>query len=118
MNIMSNLANKAKVGTMVLATMGDVGLGIKNAMRPTLAEETKQAELAEKLISEIINGNTTNGDYFIEARNKELDRFKEADQKYEKILKELSKGISEDRARLSAALKAYNLPIDSLKHLK
>ena len=43
MNIMSNLGKKAYIGAVALGTMAVVGAGIKNAMKPTPAEERKKA---------------------------------------------------------------------------
>ena len=115
MNIMSNLGKKAYIGAVALGTMAVVGAGIKNAMKLTPAEETKQAELVENLLFEIkygSNATTAKKDSLREAC------FKECIQNAEDILYQIEKLDSIDTKRLSDALKAYNIPIDSLKHLK
>lgn len=126
MNIMSNWANKAKAGTIALATMGVVGVGIKNAMRPTPAEEATQAELVENMLSEIKNGSTIYSDSLREAKNKEVEQgLLELDSlgelieaKNKEVMQEFSnrysKEIHENYSKLSAAMKAYNLSGDTL----
>ena len=113
MNIMSNLANKAKVGTMALATIGVVvaGISIKKGTQASQTKETIQAELVEKMLNEITNRRT-------EEDSLRKIKYRETMQKLGESLNRYSKGIDEDCAKLSEALKAYNMPIDSVKHLK
>ena len=99
MNIMSNLGKKAYIGAVALGTMAVVGAGIKNAMKPTPAEETKQAALVENLLFKIKYG--SNATSLREAY------FKECIQDAEDILYQIEKiDSSIDTKRLSDALKA------------